>query len=130
MAHLFWTLNIIGIILLIAGVWSHLSPKESTRNGKRLKSSLRLWLHSCAFLSLCSGEPTPKHPIVPYHLLRDRGIWTGVIIAVFINFIWYMQEDYMFSVLIVAADQSVKAATRIASLYSFESVIVGTCWAS
>jgi hypothetical protein len=43
-----------------------------------------------------------------------------------------MQGDYLYAVLVVAFDQSVTAATRISSLYSFASVLTGTalvsCW--
>lgn len=67
-----------------------------------------------------------KYPLTPWSLIRDRGILSALIIAFFINFIWYMQGDYMYTVLIVAVHESVKAATRITSLYSFVSVITGT----
>jgi SIT family siderophore-iron:H+ symporter-like MFS transporter len=36
-----------------------------------------------------------------------------------------MQGDFLYTVLVVAFDESVKSATRISSLYSFSSVIVG-----
>ncbi|KAG0668230.1 ferrioxamine B transporter [Maudiozyma exigua] len=67
-----------------------------------------------------------KYPITPYKLIKDRGIFSALIIGFLINFIWYMQGDYMYTVLIVAVHESVKAATRITSLYSFVSVITGT----
>jgi SIT family siderophore-iron:H+ symporter-like MFS transporter len=41
-----------------------------------------------------------------------------------------MQGDYLYAVLIVAFDQSVTAATRISSLYSFASVLTGTALVS
>jgi len=46
-------------------------------------------------------------------------------IACTLNFAWYMQGDYLFTVLIVAFNFSVMGATRISSLYSFTSVITG-----
>jgi hypothetical protein len=36
-----------------------------------------------------------------------------------------MQGDFLYTVLVVAFDESIKSATRISSLYSFSSVIVG-----
>ncbi|ODQ82275.1 hypothetical protein BABINDRAFT_178632 [Babjeviella inositovora NRRL Y-12698] len=67
-----------------------------------------------------------KHPLAPMHLLKDRGVWAALIIAIFINFIWYMQGDFMYTILIVAVNESIKSATRMTSLYSFVSVITGT----
>ncbi|QLL35107.1 hypothetical protein HG536_0H04830 [Torulaspora globosa] len=67
-----------------------------------------------------------RHPLTPFKLVKDRGIFSALIIAFHINFIWYMQGDYMFTVLLVAVNESVKSATRITNLYSFVSVITGT----
>lgn len=50
-------------------------------------------------------------------LLRDRAIWAGLGVACMLNFCWYMQGDFLFTVLIVAFDQSIMSATRITSLY-------------
>jgi SIT family siderophore-iron:H+ symporter-like MFS transporter len=41
------------------------------------------------------------------------------------NIAWTMQGDFLYTVLVVAFDESIKSATRISSLYSFSSVIVG-----
>ena len=64
-------------------------------------------------------------PLVPFHLLRDRGVWGALGIACTLNFAWYMQGDYLYTVLIVAFDFSIMGATRISSLYSFCSVVTG-----
>ncbi|SCU98180.1 LAMI_0F13410g1_1 [Lachancea mirantina] len=67
-----------------------------------------------------------RHPVTPWSVIKDRGIYAAIIIAFHINFCWYMQGDYMYTVLVVAVDESAKSATRITSLYSFVSVITGT----
>lgn len=41
------------------------------------------------------------------------------------NCSWYLQGDYIYTVLVIAFDESVTSATRIASFYSFFSVIAG-----
>lgn len=38
---------------------------------------------------------------------------------------WYLQGDFLYTVLYVSFDESVLSATRITSLYSFTSVITG-----
>jgi len=65
------------------------------------------------------------HPLVPFRLLKDRGVWGALGIACTLNFAWYMQADYLYTVLIVSFDETVKSATRITSLYSFVSVLTG-----
>jgi SIT family siderophore-iron:H+ symporter-like MFS transporter len=71
-------------------------------------------------------EMKARYPLIPFKLLKNRGVWSGFGIACILNFAWYMQGAYLYPVLIVAFDESVKSATRITSLYSFASVITGT----
>jgi SIT family siderophore-iron:H+ symporter-like MFS transporter len=71
-------------------------------------------------------EMKARYPLVPFKLLKNRGVWAGFGIASLLNFAWYMQGSYLYPVLIVAFDESVLSATRITSLYSFASVITGT----
>ncbi|KAK9464215.1 major facilitator superfamily domain-containing protein [Lipomyces oligophaga] len=65
-------------------------------------------------------------PLMPGHMIKDRGVWSALGIAVFIDWVWYMQGDYLYTVLIVGVGESVKSATRITSLYSFVSVVTGS----
>ncbi len=66
-----------------------------------------------------------RYPCVPFSALTDRTILAGLTIAVGLNMSWYLQGDFLFTVLIVSFDHSVGSATRIASLYSFCSVLAG-----
>lgn len=38
---------------------------------------------------------------------------------------WYLQGDFLYTVLYVSFDESILSATRISSLYSFTSVLTG-----
>lgn len=127
---LFWKLDVIGILFIIcvfgfilvpftiAGGTSSQWKKGSTIAplviGFVLIPFFVLWEYKFA-----------KFPIVPVPLLKDRGVWAALIIACFVNFVYYMPNDFMYTVLIVGMRASVKAASRITSLYSFVSVIVG-----
>lgn len=94
-------------------------------NWKRASTIAPLVIGFCFFPVLVVWEAKyAKHPILPYKLLRDRGVWAAMIIAILINFVWYMPNDFLYTVLCVGMNQSIKAATRITSLYSFVSVIV------
>ena len=66
-----------------------------------------------------------RHPLVPFHLLKDRGVWAALGIAAFLNFAWYLQGDYLYTILVVAFDFSIEMATRVTAFYTFFSVISG-----
>jgi SIT family siderophore-iron:H+ symporter-like MFS transporter len=63
--------------------------------------------------------------MLPFHLLKDRAVWGALGIACTLNFAWTMQGDFLYTVLVVSFDETIKSATRISSLYSFSSVITG-----
>ncbi|KFH45598.1 Siderophore iron transporter-like protein [Hapsidospora chrysogenum ATCC 11550] len=66
-----------------------------------------------------------RQPLVPFHLLTDRGVWAALCVRSLLNFAWYTQGNYLYTVLVVAFDFSVESATRILSLFSFFGVISG-----
>ncbi|KPM41470.1 Siderophore iron transporter 1 [Neonectria ditissima] len=66
-----------------------------------------------------------RYPLIPFHLLRDRGVWSALAVRSMLNFAWYTQGNYLFTVLIVAFDFSVENATRILSFFSFFGVVSG-----
>ncbi|KAG7113996.1 Siderophore iron transporter 1 like protein [Verticillium longisporum] len=129
MVDLFWRLDVIGIILLIAVFALILVPLtiaggfESQWSQAKVIAPLVIGV-LCIPVFVVWQMRTP-HPLVPFRLMRDRGVWGALGIALFLNFAWYMQGNYLYTVLIVAFDMSITAATRITSLYSFVSVITG-----
>ncbi len=130
MRELFWLLDVIGIILLIA-VFALILVPLTLAGGFAAKWKAAHILAPLIIGFLCLPlfvlwEMRAPHPIVPLHLLADRSIWAGLCIAVLINFIWYCQGGFLYTVLIVAFGESIKSATRITSLYSFVSVLTGT----
>lgn len=42
-----------------------------------------------------------------------------------LNTAWYLQGDFLYTVLVVAFNESIKSATRITAVYSFASVLTG-----
>lgn len=126
---LFWTLDMVGIVLLIA-VFALILVPLTIAGGLSTK-----WKEAHVIAPLVIGilcipcfvfwELWAPHPLVPFDLLKDRAVWGALGIACTLNFAWYMQGDYIYTVLSVAFDFSVKAATRVSSLYSFTSVITG-----
>ncbi|KAL2072411.1 hypothetical protein VTL71DRAFT_11754 [Oculimacula yallundae] len=133
-AELFWQLDVIGIILLIA-VFALILVPLTLAGGSTEVNATSKW-HTAHILApliigvLCVPvfviwEMKAKHPLLPFHLLKDRAVWAALGIALFLNFAWYLQGDFLYTVLIVAFDFSIKSATRVSSLYSFCSVVTG-----
>jgi SIT family siderophore-iron:H+ symporter-like MFS transporter len=129
--ELFWMLDVVGIILLIA-VFALILVPLTLAGGFEAQAQ---WRKAHIIAPLVVGvlcvpvfvfwEMRAPQPLVPFRLMKDRAIWAPMGIALFLNFAWYMQADYLYTVLIVAFDFSVKTAIRVTSLYSFVSVIIG-----
>ncbi|QYS96843.1 hypothetical protein H0G86_004079 [Trichoderma simmonsii] len=66
-----------------------------------------------------------RNPLVPFHLLKDRGVWAALAVRSLLNFAWYVQGNYLYTVLIVAFDFPIESATRILSFFSFFGVVSG-----
>ena len=127
--ELFWQLDVVGIILLIAVFALILVPftiaggvSEQWRTAHVIAP---LVVGICCVPAWIIWESRCKYPIVPFHLLKDRAVWGALGIAVMLNFAWTCQGDFLYTVLIVAFDFSILGATRILSLYSFCSVLTG-----
>ncbi|KAK2616319.1 ferrioxamine B transporter [Conoideocrella luteorostrata] len=128
--ELFWLLDIIGIVLIIAVLDLILVPL-TIAGGESSK-----WGEAHIIAPLVIGvvclpvfvvwELMAPHPLVPFASMKDRSVWAPMGIAVFLNFAYTTQSDFLYTVLQVAFDFSQETATRILSLYSFTSVIVGT----
>ncbi|KAI1945320.1 ferrioxamine B transporter [Ophidiomyces ophidiicola] len=126
---LFWQLDVVGVILLI-GVFAMILIPFTLAGGVQLQ-----WKTAKIIAPLVIGillipawifwEMKCLHPMVPFKLLKDRAVWGALGIAIALNTAWYMQGDFLFTVLVVGFGQSVKSATRITSLYSFTSTITG-----
>ncbi|KAK3081868.1 ferrioxamine B transporter [Coniosporium uncinatum] len=130
MVALFWQLDIIGIILLIA-VFALILVPFTIAGGVSQQWGTAKVIAPLVIGILCIPvwifwERTCKHPMVPFHLLKDRAVWGALGIAWMLNFAWTLQGDFLYTVLTVAFNESILSATRISSLYSFCSVITGT----
>ncbi|CCH42889.1 Siderophore iron transporter [Wickerhamomyces ciferrii] len=127
----FWDLDLVGLILTILTFGLILVPftlggglKSEWKHAKIIVPEVLGWCLALPLFILWESKYA-RVPIFPGYLFKDRGIFAALAMAVLINFIWYQQGDYMYTVLVVANNESVKSATRIVQLYSFTSVIVG-----
>lgn len=139
MVRLFWQLDVIGIVLLVAVFGLILAPFTLAGGAPGQQQSAgsiaASWQAAHVIAPVVVGivcaplwviwEMKTEYPIVPFRLLKDRAVWAALGMATMLNFAWTMQGDYLYTVLIVAFDESIKSATRITALYSFTSVITG-----
>ncbi|KAF1933668.1 siderochrome-iron uptake transporter [Didymella exigua CBS 183.55] len=128
-AALFWQLDVPGIFLLIA-VFGFILTPFTIAGGASSQWGTAKVVAPLVIGILCVPvfviwERKAPYPMIPFHLLADRAVWGALGIACTLNFAWYMQGDFLYTVLVVAFNESVKSATRISSLYSFSSVITG-----
>ena len=126
---LFHRLDVVGIILLI-GVFALILVPLTLAGGLSSEWNEPRTIVPLVFGVLCVPvfifwELRARHPLVPFQLMKDRGVWAPICIAILLNFAWTMQGGFLYTVLVVAFDFSITSATRITSLYSFTSVIVG-----
>ncbi|SPB44640.1 unnamed protein product [Aspergillus niger] len=128
--ELFWQLDVIGIILMIAFLAMILVPLTIAggldSQWKKARIIVPLVLGLCCIPAWVVWERACKHPMVPFKLLKDRAVWGALGIAVMLNTAWALQSEYLYTILIVSFGESITSATRIRSLYSFSSVLTGS----
>ncbi|KAI8070829.1 ferrichrome-type siderophore transporter [Gongronella butleri] len=127
---LFWQLDIIGVILLAAVLCLLLIPLtlaggvSSSWHQPDIIAMLVIGF-VCIPIFVFWELKFAKHPCIPFRLLKDRGVIACLVVALMLNTCWYLQGDFLYTMLQVAFDESIMSSTRITLLYSFSSVIVG-----
>lgn len=123
-------LDVLGLLFLVAGFSLILAPLSV------IGSTVSHWRDPYVLTSLAVGivcipvfvvweRQGARVPLVPFHMLTDRGVWAALVVRSLLNTIWYVQGNYLFTVLIVAFDFSISTATRILNFFSFFGVISG-----
>ncbi|KAL2147528.1 hypothetical protein VTI28DRAFT_8783 [Corynascus sepedonium] len=129
LVDLFWRLDVIGVILLIAVFALILVPMTIAGGFSASWTAPQvlgpLIAGVCTIPIFVFWQLRAPHPLVPFYLIKDRAIWGALGIAMLLNWAWYMQGDYLYTVLAVAFDFDTMTATRVTSFYSFFSVVSG-----
>ena len=126
---LFWLIDIPGIILIVGVFILILYPltlaggQKSTWNTAKIIAPIVVGF--CLIPVMVIYELWAPHPMVPFRKMGHRSILAPLGIALMLDFVWMMQGDYLYTMLQISYDFSVTAASRVASLYSFVSVIAG-----
>lgn len=127
--YLFWRLDVIGLILMVVSLGCLLIPltlaggtQEKWKQGNIIAPIV---IGAVLIIVFCVWENFAKDPILPLSLMKDRGIWSGAVISFLFDFVYAVEASFLYTVLIVAVNESMKSATRISSVSSFASVVCG-----
>ncbi|TXT05071.1 hypothetical protein VHUM_03891 [Vanrija humicola] len=127
----FWACDILGLVLLAFVLGLILVP--FTLAG----GSAEVWRRASTIVPLVLGVVVAlpafiyweakgaRHPLVPFRVLASRQVLSCIVIAILINTTWYTQGDYIYQTLLVSFGKDITTATRVMSIDSFVSVIIG-----
>jgi SIT family siderophore-iron:H+ symporter-like MFS transporter len=127
--QLFWHLDTPGVLLLIA-IFALILTPFTIAGGIHSHWQTAHVIAPLVIGFLCIPvfiiwEMRAKHPLIPIPYLKDRAVWAPLMIAIVFNFAYALQGSFLFTVLIVAFNFSITAATRISTLYLFTSFLTG-----
>ncbi|KAG7825121.1 hypothetical protein KL909_001413 [Ogataea angusta] len=127
----FWKIDLVGLLSLMLSLGLILTPFTLAggyqSEWQKAKVIAPLVIGFCLLPLFFLWEAKyARHPFLEAKYMKDRSVWGALMIAIFIDLVWYMQGDYLYTVVVVGFNQTIKSATRITSLYSFVSVITGT----
>ncbi|CUS24966.1 LAQU0S22e01200g1_1 [Lachancea quebecensis] len=131
LVELFWKLDVVGVLLMTISVGCILAPLtlaggvESKWSNPHLIGPLVLGFVLLPLFMIWERKAA-KYPVVPYGLVKDRAVWGAMGCQFLIGFIYNAVAGYIYTILIVAVNESVKSATVISSLSSFVSTVAST----
>lgn len=119
-----WRVDFFGCILIIAMLGLVLVPLTLaggvTKKWSRASTIVPLVIGFCLIPCFCIWEmKLARNPLIPFKLLKDRGIWAAFAIAVLYTFVSNMPNAYAYPVLFVGMNASEVVATRTPLLLHF-----------
>lgn len=129
-SFILWDLDIVGVLMFTLILGLILTPFTlaggESEEWKKAKIIVPLVLGFVLIPFLIYWERrVAKRPICPKKLFKHKSVILGIFIGVLIDFVWQVQGEYLYTILVVAINESVKSATRINSLYSFATTVSG-----
>ncbi|CAK9783834.1 putative Siderochrome-iron uptake transporter [Cutaneotrichosporon oleaginosum] len=124
--HMFWIMDVMGLLFLAGALACILLPL-ALGGGSAAK-----WKTADVITPLVIGVlllpvfaiwewKWARHPIFPFHLMRDKHVMSILLIALLKNIASSTRDSYMYFTLVVSFNQGVEGATRINSLENFAS---------
>ncbi|CDO93402.1 unnamed protein product [Kluyveromyces dobzhanskii CBS 2104] len=131
---LFWRLDVIGVLLLTVTLGCILVPLtlaggvSDKWDNPHVIAPFVLGFVILPFFLLWESK-WALDPIAPFKLLKDRGVWSALMIQFLVYFVYQMAAGYLYTILVVAVDESTTSATRILSVYSFTAAVASPFFA-
>ncbi|GAA6024111.1 hypothetical protein JCM10207_003169 [Rhodosporidiobolus poonsookiae] len=128
--NLFWELDVIGSILIIAVLTLILLPftlAGGTKTGWTAPHNLAMLIVGVvvALPALILWEKLyARAPAIPVYLMRSRTILGCFGISILPDLVYYLTGEYLYTVLVVGFNESILSATRIVSVSGFTSTLV------
>lgn len=128
LVQLFWKLDIIGVLLLTASVGCICVPLtlaggvSTSWNNPNIIAPLVLGFVLVPIFIYWESK-LALIPMAPFKLLKDRGIWAPLWIMFLVCFVYAMAAGYLYTILLVAVDETDLAATRVMNLYAFVTAV-------
>lgn len=127
----FWELNLVGSVLVIVILGLILIPltlggglTERWQTAGILTPEILGWVIAIPLYVIWESK-CATCPLMPWKVVKDRGVWSPLLISLFMEFAFGMQSTYLVTFLLVAVNQTKFSATRINRLFSFVSVLTG-----
>ncbi|KAK4703830.1 MFS transporter, SIT family, siderophore-iron:H+ symporter, partial [Phenoliferia sp. Uapishka_3] len=122
-------MDFIGLILLLAACCLVLIPLTIAggvqSEWKRPYIIVMLVVGACCIPAFLVWEmKLSRFPLVPKEHLHSRTILGSIGVGIFLN-AWWVQGNYLYTVMYVSFGQSITTSTRIANLYSFVATLSG-----
>lgn len=129
MRNFAWQIDAVGLFLVMAVLALILTPLSLAGGVSSKWSSAGIIapivIGFCLIPVFIFWELRAPNPLLPFENMRDRSVWGALGLGLFFNFAVAMQRGYLYTVLVVAFDFSVKKATRVGTVYSFMSFVCG-----
>ncbi|GAA5980726.1 hypothetical protein JCM10908_001752 [Rhodotorula pacifica] len=125
---IFWQLDLIGLLLLVAGFGMLLTIVTiANGRGSHWSDDHCIALLTCGgFLVICFvlwERFGARHPLIPFGLLKNRTVIACFVIAVVHPIAGGVIGSYFYTYVLVAANETTLSARRITSLASFTSTL-------
>ncbi|GAA6003445.1 hypothetical protein JCM10207_000337 [Rhodosporidiobolus poonsookiae] len=129
--NLFWELDLVGIILIIAILSLLLLPFTLAGGVRDTWASAHVIVMLVVGVVVCIPAFVlwevryAKVPALPFHLMRTPTIWACLLLAVFYDISYAVQNNYLYTALVVAYNESVLSAQRISQMFAFAFAVTG-----
>lgn len=131
--EMFWKIDFIGCLLIVVTFGLILVPL-TLAGGTSISGTGEKWKRASTIVPLVLGFCTiglfiiwelkiTKIPMLPFPVMRNRGVWAAFLAGVFSTLITGLPNGYSYPVLLVGVNATPKVATRTPTLSEFVSAL-------